>query len=309
MPDTLPRFSVVIPTYNRPLALAACLDALTSLDYPRHLLEVIVVDDGSSASLGPVVERHRADLNVVLHRQANAGPAKARNAGARLATGRYLAFTDDDCAPAPSWLSSLARHFIQTPNATVGGRTINVLDDNPFASASQLLIDYLYDYFDGSGAAATFFASNNFAVPTKAFLDAGGFDERFPLAAAEDREFCDRWARLGHPMVHAVDAVVRHAHAMRLRGFLRQHYNYGRGAYHFHQAKARQDGGRIRIEPGRFYWNLVRYPMTREAARPASASALMVASQVANVAGYGWERLATLTRGTRHDDQRRPALQ
>ena len=298
MYDPTPTFSLVIPTYNRPVALAACLNAVARLDYPRSLLEVIVVDDGSPTPVGPTVELDRADLNVIYHRQANSGPAVARNTGARLATGQYLAFTDDDCTPAPGWLSSLASHLGKTSGAVVGGRTVNLLNDNPFASASQLLIDYLYEYFDGSGQSTTFFASNNFAVPTDAFLASGGFDEQFPLAAAEDREFCDRWARLGHPMVFAPDAVVRHAHAMRLKGFLRQHYNYGRGAYHFHQAKARQEGGRVRVEPGRFYWDLVRYPITRETARPAIASALMAASQVANISGFFRETLAAVTRGS-----------
>ena len=297
MYDPMPPFSLVIPTYNRPVALAACLDAVARLDYPRSLLEVIVVDDGSPTPIGPTIERHRAELNVILHRQSNAGPAVARNAGARLATGQYLAFTDDDCAPAPEWLFNMAGHLAKAPGAVVGGRTVNILNDNPFASTSQLLIDYLYEYFDGSGESTTFFASNNFAVPTDAFLASGGFDEQFPLAAAEDREFCDRWARLGQPMVFAPDAVVRHAHAMRLKGFLRQHYNYGRGAYHFHQTKARQEGGRVRVEPGRFYWNMVRYPITKATARPAIASALMAASQVANISGFLRETLVAVTRG------------
>ena len=48
-PETPARFSVVVPTYNRPARLAACLAAVAALDYPRDAFEVVVVDDGSDA--------------------------------------------------------------------------------------------------------------------------------------------------------------------------------------------------------------------------------------------------------------------
>ena len=88
--------SIVIPTYGRPDQLAACLDSLEALDYPRDRFEVIVVDDGSPQPLPP----YGGALRVTLVRQAHAGPAAARNTGAAASRGRWLAFTDDDCRPA-----------------------------------------------------------------------------------------------------------------------------------------------------------------------------------------------------------------
>src|SRR3990172_7747823 len=88
----------------------------------------------------------RIDATCV--RQRNAGPASARNTGAAQARGEFLAFTDDDCRPAPDWLRGLALRLTQSPDCVIGGRTTNALPDNPYSSASQLLIDYLYSYYN-----------------------------------------------------------------------------------------------------------------------------------------------------------------
>jgi glycosyltransferase involved in cell wall biosynthesis len=142
-----PIFSIVVPTYQRPGQLAACLQSLTYLDYSRADFEVIVVDDGSAMPTDKVVQPFRDQLEVVLLRQANAGPAAARNTGAARARGTFLAFTDDDCTPAPQWLQALAKHFATSPDYAIGGQTHNALPANPYATASQLLISYLYAYY------------------------------------------------------------------------------------------------------------------------------------------------------------------
>src|SRR5690606_19121212 len=82
MTDT-PRFSIIIPTYNRPAPLHQCLAALRRQAYPPDAVEVIVVDDGSRKRLEPVVASFPG---VRLIRQVNAGPAAARNTGAAAAT-------------------------------------------------------------------------------------------------------------------------------------------------------------------------------------------------------------------------------
>ena len=92
-----PFFSIVIPTYHRPQQLAACLQTLTHLDYPRDRFEVIVVDDGGEISLDGVLALFKEVLCITLLRQPHAGPAGARNVGAATAKGDFIAFTADDC--------------------------------------------------------------------------------------------------------------------------------------------------------------------------------------------------------------------
>src|SRR5262245_3238353 len=210
MTDT-PFFSIVIPTYNRPAPLAACLQTCALLDYPRDSFEVIAVDDGGAVSLEGVVARFRGVLSVKLLRQGNAGPAAARNRGVLEAKGEFLAFIDDDCSPAPGWLRALAAQLVESPDCAVGGRTLNVLTHNLYSTASQLLISYLFSYFNGNPRAARFFPSNNLSVRANRFRAIGGFDVTYPRAAAEDRELCDRWLHHGQRMIYAPDAVVYHA--------------------------------------------------------------------------------------------------
>ena len=286
LPAPSPASTIVVPSYERPEALRACLEALIAQDDPDR--EVVVVDDGSPEPLAPVC----AGLpGVRCVRQENAGPAAARNRGAREARGRFLAFTDDDCRPQRDWLSALRRAWDGEPRRMVGGRVVNGLPQNPYASASQGLCDYLYDYYGAAGGEAPFFTTNNLGVARDAFMAMGGFDEGFPLAAAEDRDLGLRWRDADGHLAYAPEAVVDHHHALTLRRFWRQHANYGRGARHLHRALDRRAAGQPRVEPMRFYAGLVLWPMRRRGLRGLGGSVLMGLSQVAMVRGYAHARV------------------
>lgn len=296
----LPEVSVVVPSYRRPDRLRACLAALAGQDYPGDRFEVVVVDDGSPEPLATLTPEFADRLRLGIHRQANAGPAAARNVGARLASGQLLAFTDDDCEPEPGWVRALAEAHLAAPEAMIGGPIVNALPDQHCAEASQLLVSFLYEWF-ADGAASQFFASNNLALPRDAFLAMDGFDTSFPRPGGEDRELCERWRRNGRALVAAPRAVVRHSHGMSLRAFCRQHWNYGRGAYDVHRRRVDAGEGRVRVEPARFYLELVTYPFGRAPARRAIPLAgLMGVSQLANAAGFAWElrRRKTVRPGT-----------
>jgi GT2 family glycosyltransferase len=291
MNSTLPFFSIVIPTYNRPDRLVTCLDAILKLNYPQNCFEVVIVDDGSKTHLDSVIEPLGNQLNLKLIRQENSGPAAARNAGAMQVKGSFLVFTDDDCIPTPNWLSELATQFAKTPDYLIGGQTLNALTDNLYSTASQILIDYIYQYFNVQGVQSNFFASNNFAMPTEQFHALGGFDTAFPLAAGEDREFCDRWLHRGYKMTYAPKAQIYHAHHLTLRKFWRQHFNYGRGAFCFHQIRAQRTQDGIKVEPISFYFRLLTFPFSQLTSQPAVLlSGLLFLSQVANIFGFFWQK-------------------
>ena len=288
-------FSIVIPTYNRPAQLAGCLEACARLDYPRDRFEVIVVDDGGTTPLDEIVARFHGVLTLKFLRQENAGPAAARNRGAFEARGEFLAFTDDDCSPAPKWLQAVAAQFVASPDCAVGGQMRNALPHNLYSTASQLLISYLFSYYNAVPHAARFFPSSNLAFPTKRFHAIGGFDVTYPRAAAEDRELCDRWLHHGYRMIYAAEAVVYHAHDLTFRAFLHQHFHYGQGAFCFHQVRARRGRHRVKVEPLSFYLNMLRYPfVSAQGVKAPFLMLLLVVAQAANAAGFFWER----TKGT-----------
>jgi GT2 family glycosyltransferase len=276
-----PSISIVIATYDRPRQLAGCLEALHSLAYPRERFEVVVVDDGSPT---PVAE-HRADgLRLRVERAPHRGPGAARNAGAAVAEGELLAFVDDDCLPAPGWLSGLAEAHRARPAAALGGRTLNALERNPYAETTHLLNEVLYA---DDGRAGWYFAANNLALPADGFRAIGGF--RQEAVDQEDRDLCERWTAHGYGMARAPGAVVYHAHELTLRSFVAQHFGYGRGAHTLSRERARRTGRPTRPEPG-LHIEFVRNALRRGRRGPLLAL-LVVLSQAAFFAGFSVERL------------------
>lgn len=297
---SIPASSIVVPSYGRPDALRACLDALVAQDDPSF--EVVVVDDGSPEPAARVCE---GMARVRCVRQDNAGPAAARNRGAREARGTFLAFTDDDCRPRPDWLSRLHAAWGGDPDLMVGGRVENGLPDNPYAEASQSLCDFLYHWGGAEVGEAPFFTTNNAGLAREGFERLGGFDESFPLAAAEDRDLGLRWREMGGRLTYAPRAVVDHHHALTLRRFFRQHANYGRGAHHLHGVlRARgalEPGARPPVERPAFYWGMLTWPLRRRGVRGVPLSLLIGLSQAAMVRGYGEEARAQRRRPRAHE--------
>lgn len=298
--------SVIIPTHNRPERLRECLNALACQSQTGVDFEVLVVDDGSEPSMEPTV---RSVQGLVIHyiRKPQGGPASARNLGASEAGGRYLVFLDDDCQPPRDWLGRIAEAVEANPGAILGGRTVNKLSGNKYSSASQLLVDFLYHYYQGADE-GRFFTSNNLIVPKQDFEALGGFDEGFRRAAAEDREFGYRWIAEGRPLVFLPTILLYHSHQLSLPSFLRQHFNYGRGALRYWKLRSQREGKSIRVEPGRFYFRLVTYPFTiAELSLPQrlSMAFLMCVTQLANAMGFFWElvRLRLSVSGPDNDRQ------
>ena len=292
MPPNGPDYSIIIPTYRRREQLARCLASIESLSFPRHRFEVIVVDDGSDNPPADLIAGLDRSLDAQLICARHGGPATARNVGAKLARGQYLVFTDDDCAPQRHWLTSIDECMREaTAPRAVGGRTLNILANDAYATASQGIVDFLYEYYGDHSAPWRFFTSNNLAVPRDEFMEIGGFDEGFPLPAAEDRDFCERWRAAGYDLQYAPNAVIDHAHKLGFTRFNRQHFAYGRGAFDLHRSRARRGQRALRLEPGRFYFGLVTYPLRQaRSIRALELSALHFWSQVAYAAGYFYER-------------------
>jgi len=282
-----PFVSVIVPTFQRPDALAACLGALAELDYPRDRFEAIVVVDGGDPPTEAIAGA-RDRLDVTMIEQTNSGPAAARNAGAAHARGDLLAFTDDDCLPDRGWLRAFAELGIEA-DVLAGGRIVNGAPDNVYAEASQLVLDFVFDYYCADPQRARFLISCNMCVPAARFREVGGFDARFRVS--EDRELSDRWRFRGGRVVYVPEAVVHHVRPMSFRGFVRQHFAYGRGAYRYQQERARRGSGRLRSDvsfhrelPGR-----LRRTLPRTGRRAPALTGLLGVWQAANTAGFLYE--------------------
>ena len=283
---TAPRFSVIVPTYGRPAALLACLQALARLEWPRDEVEVVVVNDGGDPP-APLPPDLLESLTVRILEQPHRGPAAARNAGARAARGTILLFTDDDCRPRPDWLARLAECGAAAPGAMIGGAVQNALSHDPYAAATQAIASYAFDYRARYQGTKRFFTTNNLMVPADRFRALGGFDERFPTAAGEDYDFCARWQEAGWPAALASAAIVDHYHGHGLSSFWRQHFQYGRALLRVRTGMAARARRRLpSLEAPRYYAGLLTAPLRgREPAGRWRLAALVALSQAATVVG------------------------
>jgi GT2 family glycosyltransferase len=196
---------------------------------------------------------------------------------------------DDDCIPSQCWISNLLQGLRLYPDSVVGGTTKNTLTDNYYSCASQLLIDYLYTYGRVDNSHTRFLAGNHLACSLKDFRQMNGFDPRFTLSVAEDRDFCRRWMNKGGTLAFLPEAEIYHEHALRLPDFLRQHFRYGRGACTFRLVGAIKGCGSARFESIRFYLDLISYPLRARSEHPVRLCFLMLLSQFANVAGFAYQ--------------------
>jgi GT2 family glycosyltransferase len=277
--------SVVVATRDRPACLERSLTALSWQTAKR--LEVVVVDDASAHAgvIRSVVERaveasnggHRDALVARIVDGQGRGPAAARNLGARAARGGVVCFTDDDCVPEPRWAECLAA-ACAGGGAAAAGITIADPVAGRAAAASQLITNAL-QAASLVGDRLGFAPTCNLAC-TAEVARALPFDESFPLAAGEDRDWCARLVAAGLPLRFVPEAVVEHRPRMGLVGLLRQQSRYGRGAVRYRSA-----GRGRKLSGAAFYGRLAREAM---AAGPAVA-ALVVVAQTAVAAGAAME--------------------
>jgi glycosyltransferase involved in cell wall biosynthesis len=201
------RVSVVIPTHDRPQRLERTLRALRAQSLPSDEFEVIVVDDGSDPETQQLLEREEADSGLQLRverRSSAGGPARARNAGWRMARAPLVAFTDDDCEPARSWLAAGLAAWEADAKTFVQGPTL----PNPAERVRRGAITHTLEV----ESLGPWWETANIFYPRAALESAGGFDEEhYSGPGGEDTDLGCRLEAAGWRPVWAADALVYHA--------------------------------------------------------------------------------------------------
>jgi len=214
-----PRVSVIVCTHNGAAALAECLEGIAALDYPQY--EVIVVDDGSSDATGEIARK----FAIRLIQTENMGLGAARNRGLAEASGRIVAYIDDDATPDPHWLRYLVGTLLSTQHVGAGGPNIppdgqgavaDAVARAPGGPTHVLLTDRDAEHIPGC----------NMAFWRAPLVDAGGFDPRFRVAG-DDVDICWRLHECGWTLGFSPSAVVWHRRRESVRGFFRQQRGYG----------------------------------------------------------------------------------
>jgi histidinol-phosphate phosphatase family protein len=204
------RVDVVIPTVGRE-SLARRLEA--HAPQADRLGDVIVVDDRGGAATPLPIRAAPARLRVVC--AEGRGPAAARNAGWRAASGDWIAFLDDDVVPPSEWAERLLGDLAGCgPSAGASqGRIIVPLPTDRRPTDWERNV---------AGLAAAHFATADMAYRRAALAATGGFDERFPRAYREDADLALRVIDAGWAVTRGERAVEHPVGQGRRFGSLRR---------------------------------------------------------------------------------------
>ena len=132
--------SIVVPIYNVEKYLDKCIKSIIEQTYSK--IEIILVDDGSPDQCGQICDEYaKKDERIKVLHKKNGGLSDARNAGVRLATGKYLIFVDSD--------DYVARDLVE--------KTVSLAEEN---QCDIVLYDYYYVESDGMEIRSTVVPEN-----------------------------------------------------------------------------------------------------------------------------------------------------
>lgn len=196
------KISVVIPTYKRPLLLMECIKCLARQRFDKDEFEVLVVSDGPDLLTKKLVVswKHTGLLDIeYIALPTKRGPAAARNAGWKVATGQLIAFTDDDCLPDEHWLETIWESAGNNAPCAFAGKIIVPIPPSP--------TDYEWNTAQLENAA---FVTANCACTRTVLEQTGGFDERFQMAWREDSDLEFSILENHFPLKPLPEAIVVH---------------------------------------------------------------------------------------------------
>jgi glycosyltransferase involved in cell wall biosynthesis len=227
--------SAVVSTRDRPEELRLCLNALEAQTLAPSRWEIVVVDDGSRDDAASAVVRTyggRAACRLV--EIPPAGPAAARNAGAKAALARRALFLLDDVVADPELLAEHLAAAERRPGTVIVGFHEEA---DPMPSEAFRAWWSHQHYQNRRGAhdpVIACFHASSLSVERQDLLDAGGFDENFTCAGWENLDLGLRLERRGTKIVfHARARTSRHLPSDRLQALCRRECDLGFSAPYF----------------------------------------------------------------------------
>ncbi len=228
------KISFIIPVFNRPKETEELLQSL-SLQTDRGF-EVIIVEDGSSVSCKPVVEKYRDRLDISYFFKENSGPGPSRNYGCEKASGEYAIFLDSDCVLPEGYLNIVRETLERSYTDAFGGPDRARSDFTKFQKA----INFSMTSFlttggirGGDEKMEKFHPrSFNMGFSKEVFGSTGGFSN---MRFGEDVDLSIRILEKGFQTQLIREAFVYHKRRTNLRQFFKQVYNSGIARINLHK--------------------------------------------------------------------------
>ncbi len=221
-----PKYSVIVPVYNRPDEVDELLDSLTCQDYKSF--EVIIVEDGSAVPCEDIVRKYTDKLTVTYFTKQNSGPGTTRNFGAERANGEYFIFFDSDCIIPPTYFTEVEDELAHNRADAFGGPDrahhsfTNIQKAINYSMTSVLTTGGIRG---GAERMDKFHPrSFNMGISREVFEKTGGFST---LRFGEDIDFSLRILEAGFATRLFTKAFVYHKRRTDFRKFYRQIYNSG----------------------------------------------------------------------------------
>lgn len=178
----MPKFSVIVPLYNKAPFVRKALESIASQTYRDF--ELIIVDDGSTDNSLEVVNEYIRDVlcvmydvckNVRVIHQKNSGVAAARNNGVAVSKGEYVCFLDADDWWESTFLEEMDRLIAEYPDAGIYASNYIYYKPGKTHVALSLprgYLDYPKAYYEGSSMPVWTGAT---CMPRRVFYEMGGF--------------------------------------------------------------------------------------------------------------------------------------
>lgn len=220
-----PRFSIIVPVYNRRDEVAdllASLEGQTCRDF-----EAIFVEDGSPEPCGDLVEAMAGRANARYLYRPNEGRSPARNAGIDISRGRWLVFVDSDVILPPDYVATLSRELDRRPLDCFGGPDAA---HESFSDVQKAINVAMTSFLTTGGIRGGKKSlerftprSFNMGMSRAVYNAVGGFREMF----SEDIDLSTRIRRAGFTIGLMPEAAVWHKRRVDMAKFMRQVYVFG----------------------------------------------------------------------------------
>ncbi|WP_048306038.1 glycosyltransferase family 2 protein [Halomonas sp. PR-M31] len=197
--------SIVIPVYKDLERLRKCIDAIANQTFERSDFEIIVVNNDSFEEL-PSLQTRKLDLKVLECKKE--GSYAARNTGARIAKGDYIAFVDSDCVPDKNWLATIKSVSENDPEADLIAGNVILYPKVKDKPNTFEMYDMILGIDQKSYAKKKKSVTANLVVKNSTFRELCGFDES--NFSGGDHEFCSRANESGYKFIYVPESIVMH---------------------------------------------------------------------------------------------------
>ncbi len=221
-----PKYSIIIPVYNRPLELGDLLQSLTKQIFKDF--EVLIIEDGSTITSEKIFEKYTDKLSIQYFFKPNSGPGPSRNFGFEKANGKYFVIFDSDCQIPSHYLESVEKSLATEKLDAWGGPDRGHENFTPIQQAMAYTMSSVFTTGGIRGGKSKNFQprSFNMGISREVFKITGGFHfDRF----AEDIELSIRMKKMGLRVGLIPDAFVYHQRRATFKEFFKQVSNFGKG--------------------------------------------------------------------------------